>query len=77
MLLKYARRVVSLLLRRPKGWQSLLYNNAMAKARLVGPLMPPVHITIEPTNVCNLLCPICETGKGVMTRPKGFGSWGG
>ena len=32
----------------------------------------PVSLTIEPTNVCNLHCPICETGAGILRRPQGF-----
>lgn len=35
------------------------------------PLGLPVHITIEPTNLCNLRCPVCETGSGILNRPKG------
>ena len=31
----------------------------------------PVHLTVEPTNVCNLRCPVCETGAGILGRPKG------
>ena len=31
----------------------------------------PVHLTIEPTNICNLRCPVCETGAGILNRPKG------
>jgi radical SAM protein with 4Fe4S-binding SPASM domain len=61
-----------LLFTRPKGWRSLIYNTAMAKAKLAGPLMMPVHITIEPTNACNLECPVCETGNGSMARPTGL-----
>ena len=30
----------------------------------------PSIIMIEPTNVCNLSCPTCPTGSGMMTRPK-------
>jgi radical SAM protein with 4Fe4S-binding SPASM domain len=30
----------------------------------------PVLLTIEPTNICNLKCPICETGSGVLNRVK-------
>lgn len=44
----------------------------MAQARQPGPLMAPVHISIEPTNVCNARCPVCETGKGDMSRSSGF-----
>jgi radical SAM protein with 4Fe4S-binding SPASM domain len=28
----------------------------------------PTHITIEPTNICNLRCPVCETGAGILDR---------
>lgn len=31
----------------------------------------PVNITIEPTNTCNLRCPVCETGAGILGRPAG------
>jgi len=32
----------------------------------------PVHLTVEPTNACNLRCPVCETGAGILNRPKGI-----
>jgi len=67
-----AKRTLNLLHSRPKGWQSLLFNTAMAKARRVGPLMMPVHVSIEPTNACNLECPVCETGNGSMSRATGL-----
>lgn len=28
----------------------------------------PMNVTIEPTNTCNLRCPICETGAGILKR---------
>jgi radical SAM protein with 4Fe4S-binding SPASM domain len=31
----------------------------------------PMNLTIEPTNVCNLECPVCETGAGVLGRVAG------
>ncbi len=31
---------------------------------------PPI-LTIEPTNLCNLHCPLCTTGNGEMTRIRG------
>ena len=31
----------------------------------------PIHITIEPTNCCNLKCPLCLTGIESLGRPKG------
>ncbi len=30
----------------------------------------PYHIEIEPTNICNLHCPLCSTGVDAITRPK-------
>lgn len=35
----------------------------------------PYNVLIEPTNVCNLKCPGCPTGTGILTRPKGFMSF--
>lgn len=35
---------------------------------------PPV-IMIEPTNVCNLKCPLCPTGAGTLKRPNRFMDW--
>lgn len=31
----------------------------------------PVHLTVEPTNICNLRCPVCETGAKILERPVG------
>jgi MoaA/NifB/PqqE/SkfB family radical SAM enzyme len=31
----------------------------------------PSILTIEPTNICNLRCPLCTTGAGEMSRPNG------
>jgi MoaA/NifB/PqqE/SkfB family radical SAM enzyme len=55
-----------------KGWPSFVWNTALAQQRIVGPLLPPVHIAIEPTNGCNAKCPVCETGKNEMLRRKGM-----
>jgi radical SAM protein with 4Fe4S-binding SPASM domain len=35
----------------------------------------PMNITIEQTNVCNLDCPVCETGAGVLGRTTGHMSF--
>jgi radical SAM protein with 4Fe4S-binding SPASM domain len=32
--------------------------------------LPPV-IQVEPTNICNLQCPLCPTGSNSLKRPKG------
>ena len=31
----------------------------------------PIIVNIEPTNLCNLRCPLCITGSGQMERPQG------
>ncbi|MGD8398005.1 MAG: radical SAM protein, partial [Anaerolineae bacterium] len=31
----------------------------------------PYHYFIDPINVCNLRCPLCPTGRGVLARPRG------
>ena len=35
---------------------------------------PPV-VMIEPTNICNLKCPLCPTGNGTLKRKKGYMSF--
>ena len=35
----------------------------------------PWHLHIDPTNVCNLQCPLCPTGQGREDRPKGMMSF--
>ncbi len=32
----------------------------------------PFILTVEPTNICNLKCPLCVTGNGQMTRQTGM-----
>ena len=68
----YGKRIWPLLRDRPKGWVSVSYNTAMAKAKRIGPLMMPAHVSIEPTNLCNARCPVCETGNRSMERDNGL-----
>jgi radical SAM protein with 4Fe4S-binding SPASM domain len=53
-----------------------IVNAALARLsvrqRLARPLGLPYKVMIEPTNACNLHCPICPTGSGRMKRPKGM-----
>src|SRR5262249_53631464 len=30
----------------------------------------PVKLVVEPTNTCNLSCPVCFTGDGQVSRPR-------
>jgi len=46
----------------------------VASALLHKPIVwgKPFLLTIEPTNLCNLRCPLCVTGNGAMSRATGF-----
>lgn len=56
--------------------KAMLSNYALCSLSALGKtkqaLGRPIALTIEPTNVCNLKCSVCETGAGIMRRPKGF-----
>jgi radical SAM protein with 4Fe4S-binding SPASM domain len=52
-----------------KAGFSYLEASAIGKADLKG---MPVSISAELTNTCNLNCPHCFTGSGLMTRKRGF-----
>ncbi len=56
---------------RPKGWLNVLVNQFFASLNIPYAPMLPVAVTIEPTNVCNLQCEVCETGAGLLKRKKG------
>ena len=36
----------------------------------------PYNIVLEPTNVCNLKCPLCPTGLNLSERRKGMADIG-
>lgn len=44
---------------------SLLLSNLMGKSFVWG---MPTQIMVEPTNICNLKCPLCANGSGVLGR---------
>jgi MoaA/NifB/PqqE/SkfB family radical SAM enzyme len=45
---------------------------ALGRTRLRA--LPPV-VQVEPTNACNLACPLCPTGAGILPRPRGAMAW--
>src|SRR3546814_1131716 len=71
-LLSKTRTLLEIVRQNNKGWPAFVWNTGMAQMRHAWPLMPPVHIAIEPTNACNAKCPVCETGKNEMARSKGM-----
>ena len=62
---------VSLIKKRPKGLLNFFLSTFSLITRSTYVFGKPVHITIEPTTACNLRCPVCETGSGILKRPKG------
>jgi MoaA/NifB/PqqE/SkfB family radical SAM enzyme len=58
------RRVLNIIKTVASFLLSVLFKKSIVWGR------PPV-LTIEPTNICNLQCPLCTTGAGEMTRSFG------
>jgi len=61
-------------LRPRRIWNATKVISSFAASALTGRTLlwgyPPI-LTVEPTNVCNLKCPLCVTGNGRMTRARG------
>ena len=78
--MKILRKVIKgarLVFLRPKGFFNYCLGilSAMGGRETAAGL--PVHLTIEPANLCNLKCPVCETGAGILEREGGMMSLGG
>jgi len=54
--------------RRPRGYHNFLLSAISQMIHSNKAYGKPVSITIEPTNVCNLRCPVCETGANILGR---------
>lgn len=63
--------VVRQVLSRRKGYRDFLLSSCSALAKSQKAQGRPVHLTIEPTNICDLRCPVCETGAGILNRQQG------
>ncbi|MFA7057307.1 MAG: radical SAM/SPASM domain-containing protein [Candidatus Cloacimonadales bacterium] len=74
-MLKQNKRIVAKSLKIKKisnlliGNASRLLSNMTHKSHIWG---YPTAVMIEPTNVCNLKCPLCPSGNGTLKRAKGF-----
>jgi MoaA/NifB/PqqE/SkfB family radical SAM enzyme len=55
-----ARKLLNLMLVKAELW--------MRRTRLAG---MPIAYFIDPINICNLRCPLCPTGRGILARPQG------
>ena len=58
-------------LSRRKGARDLMLSSVSALLKTDRAWGRPVHLTIEPTNICDQRCPVCETGAGILRRDKG------
>jgi radical SAM protein with 4Fe4S-binding SPASM domain len=65
------RKAILLIVKRPKGFTYYCLNLFSALIKSTRAFGLPVSITIEPTNLCNLHCPVCETGAGLLKRTQG------
>jgi radical SAM protein with 4Fe4S-binding SPASM domain len=65
-------KIARLIARRNKAWWKAGLNYASMLAGTTYAPCLPVHLTIEPASVCNLQCPVCETGNRTLTRPQGL-----
>lgn len=54
-----------------RRWTNLAGLQLSYRLRLLHVLGLPRFLMIEPTNECNLRCPLCPTGAGTLKRPKG------
>ena len=58
--------------RKKRRKRNMLLAQASTELALVErPLGMPWELMLEPTNGCNLKCPLCPTGNGTATRPMG------
>lgn len=58
------RRIINIIKTGSSFILSALFNKHFVWGR-------PAMLTIEPTNICNLRCPLCTTGSGAMQRTGG------
>ena len=70
-ILKYVYKGAKYISSHPKSWWRIGFNEMAAIMR--SPWVPclPSFVTIEPTNICDMHCRICETGLGILKRDKG------
>ncbi len=54
------------------GNTSRVISNLTHKSHIWG---YPTAVMIEPTNICNLKCPLCPSGNGTLKRAKGYMSF--
>lgn len=57
-----------------RAWNAARVGASYALSRLAGRdirMGRPFILMVEPTSICNLKCPLCPSGNGGLTRPRG------
>ena len=62
-------------LRRPAAYLNWVRSNYELKHGVAKIQARPTKLTIDPTNVCQLRCPLCPTGQRVQDRSKGHAEY--
>jgi len=55
----------------PRRLANLVLVKMQRRLRLARVWAMPTSYFIDPINICNLRCPLCPTGRGVLARPRG------
>lgn len=55
----------------PRKFANLLSIKAQRWLRCDQVMGMPAYYFIDPINICNLRCPLCPTGRGILARPRG------
>jgi radical SAM protein with 4Fe4S-binding SPASM domain len=61
-------RIFQAIYLRPRGHRNFILSAISQVVGMKKVYGRPVSITIEPTNICNLRCPVCETGANILDR---------
>ena len=56
----------------PRKLANLLLAKSQRRLRRDRVSAMPAKYFVDPTNTCNLRCPLCPTGQGVLARPRGL-----
>lgn len=62
-------------LRRPSAYFNWIRSNYELERGVTTIRAKPTKLTIDPTNVCQLRCPLCPTGQRVQDRDKGHAEY--
>lgn len=71
-IIRRIKKIVVLIFRKPHGLWHYLFNLTCYYLKIPYLIGKPIYYTIELTNICDMKCPVCETGAGILKRKKGY-----